>query len=146
MRLCSDAAWSPARPLREDRRHGSRSVSERVASRFPGSEGAVLWRRRQALLASAGNKPRRVADEREKALLVAEDPPDSLTAQLDAEPMRLVLEYAAQRLGLDDGEQELVLWLSNGRLRESATGRRRIRNAELEVLAARPAPPHGDRS
>ena len=72
---------------------------------------------------------------------VSELLPTSLTARLDAEPIRLVFEYAAQRLGLDDGEQELVLRLSNARLRESATGRRRIRNAELEVLAARPAPP-----
>ena len=74
---------------------------------------------------------------------VSERLPTSLVVQLDTEPMRLVLEYVARRLGLDDGEQELVLRLSNGRLRESATGRRRIRNAELEALAARPARPVG---
>jgi hypothetical protein len=55
--------------------------------------------------------------------------------------VRLTIQYIARRLGIDDGEQELVFRLTNGLLRETAIGRRRIRPEELEVLGLRPPPP-----
>jgi hypothetical protein len=58
-----------------------------------------------------------------------------MSDQLDAFPLRLLVEYIARRLGLTDGHQHVRFELENGNLRRTRLGREPVGNAELECLA-----------
>jgi hypothetical protein len=66
--------------------------------------------------------------------VATEQMPADLLQGLAKQPVRAIVEYVAERLGCDDGHIELVFRLTNGTLRESETGRQKVRNEELDWL------------
>lgn len=63
--------------------------------------------------------------------------PDHVRQVLDTLPVRPIIEYVAERLGLDDGHQHVRFELEGGNLRRTRLGREPVGNTELEVLAQR---------
>lgn len=60
---------------------------------------------------------------------------DDLRAELDASPLRLVVEYVAGRLGQDDGNRQIRFEFENGNLRKTRLHHEPVGNVELEGLA-----------
>jgi hypothetical protein len=69
------------------------------------------------------------------AQVVVEGLPPVLRRELDAEPVRAIVEYLAGRLGLTVGEREIAFTFTNGALRRAHVHASPIRNEELEQLA-----------
>jgi hypothetical protein len=66
--------------------------------------------------------------------------PLELRARLDAEPVRAIVEYVADRLGLEGRNVKLEVHFDEGRLRKAYLHRGPLGVEAIEELAAREAP------